>query len=160
MEHPGGIYGKGGPDRQLLRQWPAHCRGTFQWTDITDGELGWSGVGQGQDLVNPCALMVYMGAIANGGKAAEPYLIEKTVSPLGLPSLPHITRKPEASLRLHSPDTGRHDVRKCGETYGTSRFPNMELCAKSGTAEVGEDRHLTPGSPDFCEMRILPMPLW
>ena len=62
------------------------ARGTFQWTGITDGELGWSGVGQGQDLVNPCALMVYMGAIANGGKAAEPYLIEKTVSPLGLPS--------------------------------------------------------------------------
>src|SRR5699024_11027053 len=29
--------------------------GTFQWTDITDGELGWAGVGQGQDLVNPCA---------------------------------------------------------------------------------------------------------
>ena len=24
------------------------------------------------------------------------------------------------------------------KTYGTSRFPNMELCAKSGTAEVGE----------------------
>ena len=24
------------------------------------------------------------------------------------------------------------------ETYGTKRFPNMELCAKSGTAEVGE----------------------
>ena len=23
------------------------------------------------------------------------------------------------------------------ETYGTKRFPNMELCAKSGTAEVG-----------------------
>ena len=22
--------------------------------------------------------------------------------------------------------------------YGTTRFPNMELCAKSGTAEVGE----------------------
>ena len=24
------------------------------------------------------------------------------------------------------------------KTYGTSRFPNMELCAKSGTAEVGD----------------------
>ena len=69
------------------------AKGTFQWTDISDGELGWAGVGQGQDLVNPCALMVYMGAVANGGKAAKPYLIEKTVSPLGIPSLPHITTK-------------------------------------------------------------------
>ena len=24
------------------------------------------------------------------------------------------------------------------KTYGTNRFPNMDLCAKSGTAEVGE----------------------
>ena len=24
------------------------------------------------------------------------------------------------------------------ETYGTKRFPNMELCAKSGTAEVSD----------------------
>ena len=23
------------------------------------------------------------------------------------------------------------------ETYGSSRFPNMDICAKSGTAEVG-----------------------
>ena len=26
------------------------------------------------------------------------------------------------------------------KTYGTKRFPNMELCAKSGTAEVGEGK--------------------
>lgn len=24
------------------------------------------------------------------------------------------------------------------QTYGASRFPNMDICAKSGTAEVGE----------------------
>ena len=64
------------------------AQGSFQWTGISDGELGWAGVGQGQDLVNPCALMVYMGAIASGGKAAEPYLIEKTVSPWACPPCP------------------------------------------------------------------------
>ena len=26
------------------------------------------------------------------------------------------------------------------KTYGTSRFPNMDICAKSGTAEVGEGK--------------------
>ena len=25
-------------------------------------------------------------------------------------------------------------------TYGASRFPNMDLCAKSGTAEVGDGK--------------------
>ena len=85
--------------------------------------------------------MVYMGAIANGGKAAQPYLIDKTVGALGLPSLPHMTKKTEG---LVEKDTARaiaemmaYNVEK---TYGTSRFPNMDICAKSGTAEVGEDK--------------------
>lgn len=43
--------------------------------------------------MNPAALMIYMGAIANGGKAAEPYLILRTESALGLPSLPHFTTR-------------------------------------------------------------------
>lgn len=125
-------------DRYSLNGLPT-AKGTFRWTDISDGELGWAGVGQGQDLVNPCALMVYMGAIAGGGKAAEPYLIEKTVSPLGIPSLPHL---PSKTGRLISAEAAKtladlmaDNVEK---TYGTSRFPNMDLCAKSGTAEVGD----------------------
>ena len=115
------------------------ARGSFQWTGISDGELGWAGVGQGQDLVNPCALMVYMGAIAGGGRAAEPYLIEKTISPLGLPSLPHFTartgRLVDASTAETLAELLADNVEK---TYGTGRFPGMDLCAKSGTAEVGE----------------------
>ena len=113
--------------------------GTFQWTNISDGELGWAGVGQGQDLVNPCALMLYMGAIANGGKAATPYLIERTVSSLGLPSLPHITthtgRLIDASTAETLADLMANNV---AQTYGAGRFPNMDICAKSGTAEVGD----------------------
>lgn len=115
--------------------------GTFQWDGITDGQLGWAGVGQGQDQVNPCAMMVYMGALASGGKAAEPYLIEKSVSALGLPSLPHFTRK---TGRLIASDTAATMADMMAEnvqkTYGASRFPNMDICAKSGTAEVGEGK--------------------
>ena len=115
--------------------------GSFQWDGVTDGQLGWAGVGQGEDQVNPCAMMVYMGAIASGGKAAEPYLIEKTVSALGLPSLPHFTKK---TGRLIASDTAATMADMMAEnvqkTYGASRFPNMDICAKSGTAEVGEGK--------------------
>ena len=117
------------------------AKSTFSWTDLTPGQLGWAGVGQDKDLVNPCALMVYMGAIAGGGKAAEPYLIGKTVSALGVPSLPHLPRKTD---RLVSRETAvqlqellAYNVT---ESYGTKRFPNMDLCAKTGTAEVGEGK--------------------
>lgn len=115
------------------------ARGGFELDGITDGQLGWAGVGQYHNRVNPCSLMVYMGAIANGGRAAEPYLIDRTVSVLGIPSLPHVTRKTE---RLLSADAAAALAEMMADnvemTYGTKRFPNMELCAKSGTAEVGE----------------------
>ena len=115
------------------------AKGTFSFQEATDSQLGWAGVGQYQDQVNPCALMVYMGAIANGGKAAVPYLIEKTVSPLGLPSLPHFTRK--TGTLIESGTAGQIADMMANNvvaTYGASRFPNMDICAKSGTAEVGE----------------------
>ena len=117
------------------------AKGAFDFDGISAGELGWAGVGQGKDQVNPCALMVYMGAVANGGRAAKPYLIQKTVSALGIPSLPRVTKKTgtlvSASTAASLADMMADNVKK---TYGTQRFPNMELCAKSGTAEVGEGK--------------------
>ena len=115
------------------------AKGSFSFDNISDGQLGWAGVGQYKDQVNPCALMVYMGAVANGGKAAEPYLIQKTVSALGVPSLPRWTRKTgtlvSGSTAAALADMMADNVEK---TYGTKRFPNRDICAKSGTAEVGE----------------------
>jgi len=61
--------------------------GSVDLSGATDNDLAWAGVGQYHDSVNPCALMIYMGAIANGGKAVQPTLIQKVVSP-GLPTLP------------------------------------------------------------------------
>ena len=115
------------------------AKSTFDFNGITDGQLGWAGVGQYKDQVNPCSLMVYMGAVANGGKAAKPYLIQKTVSPLGIPSLPHVTTRTGTLISSGTAsklaDMMAANVEK---TYGTKRFPNMDICAKSGTAEVGE----------------------
>lgn len=114
------------------------ARGSFDW-ELNEGRLGWAGVGQDRDLVNPCALMVYMGAIASGGRAAEPYLILRTKN--GLPSLPHWTKKTAALIGLDTAERlAELMAGNVEKTYGQSRFPNMDLCAKSGTAEVGEGR--------------------
>ena len=115
------------------------ARGTFAFSGISAGELGWAGVGQGQDLVNPCSLMVYMGAIANGGKAALPRIIDKTVSALGLSNPIHVTRQTGTLIRSSTAElVADMMANNVADTYGTRRFPNMDLCAKSGTAEVGE----------------------
>lgn len=115
------------------------AKGTFHWEGISTGQLGWAGIGQHRNQVNPCALMCYMGAIANGGKAAVPYLIEKTVSGLGIPSIPHMTRKTDTLIEGDTADRiAELMAENVEKTYGTGRFPNMKICAKSGTAEVGE----------------------
>ena len=41
---------------------------------LSEGQLAWAGVGQAKDSVNPLSMLVYMGAVANGGRAAVPRL--------------------------------------------------------------------------------------
>ena len=115
--------------------------GSFSFTgDITDANLAWAGIGQYHDAVNPCSLMVYMGAIANGGKAAVPRLIQQVDRPV-LPTLPRLTRH---TGQLLSPSTAAALADMMSNnvvvSYGEKRFPGMDLCAKSGTAEVGGDQ--------------------
>lgn len=104
----------------------------------TPNQLGWAGVGQYNDLVNPCAMMVWMGAVANGGKAAVPQLIQKTETPLGTPASFYL-KKQTASLVDRDTASRLADMmaNNVAQTYGSSRFPNMDICAKSGTGEVG-----------------------
>ena len=111
--------------------------GSVELEGATSAQLGWAGVGQYHDLVNPCALMVWMGGVANGGKAAVPYLVLKTEGGLPHPSF-HFTRR---TGQLIQADTAQvladMMAQNVVQTYGADRFPNMDLCAKSGTAEVG-----------------------
>ena len=114
------------------------AKGSFDLTGASTSQIGWSGVGQYNDLVNPCAMMVWMGAIANEGKAAVPYLVEKTEGNLPLPSLPHWTRNTDKLIEADTAQVlGNMMAQNVIQTYGSDRFPNMDICAKSGTAEVG-----------------------
>lgn len=101
-------------------------------------ELAWSGVGQYTDLANPYHMLLIMDAVANGGVYQKPYLIKSVTSPLGIPVK---TGKPETGERLVKTETAdrlksymRYDVTN---GYGDSLFPGLQVCAKTGTAEVG-----------------------
>lgn len=117
--------------------------GTFDYPDSGIG-LAWTGIGQWHDMVNPCSMMVYMGAIANDGKAVLPYLInpsskigkkakELSRKELGIKTDKMIDPATAASLK----DMMANNVIN---NYGSGSFPGLDICAKSGTAEVGNGK--------------------
>ena len=112
--------------------------GSFDLDGLTANELGWAGVGQYNDLVNPCALMVYMGAIGGGGRAAVPRADPEDGERPG-PALPARLHQQTGTLIAADTAAALADMmaRNVTDQYGAGRFPNMDICAKSGTAEVG-----------------------
>ncbi|MGE4549194.1 MAG: penicillin-binding transpeptidase domain-containing protein [Intestinibacillus sp.] len=114
------------------------AKGSFSFPAGDPANLAWAGIGQHNDLVNPCNLMVYMGAIARGGIPTTPQLIRQTTTAGGIPTSiylrKHGARMLEEATANKLSDMMRDDVLT---NYGEDRFPDMQLCAKSGTAEVG-----------------------
>ena len=110
---------------------------TFDFTADGAEGLAWSGIGQGKDLVNPCAMMVYMGAIASGGSTASPQILDSVTMKNGLKtesfSIDHTEELIDPDTAGELTDMMRDDVL---ENYGQDNFPGLNICAKSGTAQV------------------------
>ena len=103
-----------------------------------EGDLAWSGVGQYDTLINPCAMMTLMGAIADGGSAAEPQLILRQTT---MANFPKASPGKSSTGTLWSPSTcqllRQMMANNVATTYGQAQFGSLSVCAKSGTAEVG-----------------------
>lgn len=110
--------------------------GMCDLSDADEPDLAWAGIGQYTDLINACQYMTYMGAIANGGKAAKPYIVERAGSGLtGHKSASVIMdRVIEKKTAQKLTEMMRNNV---VSVYGAANFPDLYVCAKSGTAEVG-----------------------
>ena len=120
------------------------AKGTFSFEGEDDAQVGWSGVGQGKDALNPCSMMTYMGAIACEGKTAVPRLIESIDTGSFLPGGIFRTKQTGELIDAGTARTLRSMMRNnVVQTYGADRFPD-NTCAKSGTAEVGGG--LTPNA--------------
>ena len=113
------------------------AEGHYDISDAVRYEIAWSGIGQYTDLVNPCRFMTLMGAIAGGGEAAEPYVVNRVSSGMAV------------GYRAGKTSTGRLFSRETAKTlqkmmrgkvemiYGTGNFPKgLTVCAKSGTAQL------------------------
>ena len=134
--------GKAGLDKSYDIDGIETKAGTFDYPE-SGVNLAWTGIGQYHDMVNPCSMMVYMGAIANGGTAVMPSIVKPSnivsekidEATTALKTKDMIDEETAASLT----DMMRNNVEN--HYGGENAFPGLELCAKSGTAEVeGQDR--------------------
>ena len=105
--------------------------------------LAWAGVGQSDTLVNPCHLMMIAGAIANGGDGVAPYVVRSMQSPSGVTVYKAMTRPSGISVSATEAQKLRKLLRSnVSDWYGDSRFPGLEMCGKTGTAELdGKTSH-------------------
>lgn len=123
-----------GFNKQLYAKEVPLVRSRFSPSETSKAELGWAGIGQSTTLVNPCHFLAIINAVANGGTGYAPDRIRSmsTFSVL-------VGRMPDTMVKMN-PDTAaklkemlRSNVR---DEYGDDRFPGLEMCGKTGTAEI------------------------
>ncbi len=122
----------------------------YEVKDSNDIDFGWSGIGQHNDLVNPFQYLTFMGAIAGDGEMVYPYLVKKLTSSSGI-TLKSASKKTTKIMSSENADKLQKMMRNnVIKNYGDYRFSGLEVCGKTGTAEVGDKS--TPHSwfTGFC----------
>lgn len=110
--------------------------GNFRVTDAADVELAWSAIGQHKDLINPCAYLAFVGAVANGGQGVTPYIMESITVGDKL-TYQAQTKQMERVMSEETAQILREFMRNnVVNNYGAENFPGLTVCAKSGTGEL------------------------
>lgn len=116
------------------------AKSSFDLSSASQLDLGWAGVGQYTTLVNPCHTLMIVGAIANDGQAVQPYLVQKITSQTGRSILEAET---VAGQQMFSSATAQklQEMLRSNVVnyYGDSKFRKLEMCGKTGTAEVSSN---------------------
>ena len=117
----------------------ATAAGNFDLSNAADSQIAWAGIGQYTNLINACQYMTVMGAIANGGKAAKPYLMDEVDGGV-LTGYKAKTKMLDWSVDADAAQRLSEIMRGAVvNRYGAGYFPDLYVCAKSGTAEVSPD---------------------
>ncbi len=113
------------------------AKGLFDLSNAEEVGLAWSGIGQYTDQINACRFLTFMGQIAGGGTAAEPYLVKSVDGG----TLSSHNASPKLTDRIMSADIALRLQKLMHNNvvynYGEENFAGLYACAKSGTAEQG-----------------------
>ena len=111
--------------------------GNYNIAETAPVSFAWSCIGQHSDLVNPARYMTFMGAIAGGGAAAEPYLMAH-VENSGETTYQAKARQTDRLMPESVADTVKEYMRNnVKAVYGDWNFGGLPVCAKSGTSQLG-----------------------
>lgn len=118
-----------------------------------DATTGWTGIGQGQTLVCPAAMLRLMCAIANDGKAVPFNVVDRFENQKGktirFAQDTAETQLINSDIASQMKDLMRNNVKT---QYGDSKYKGLNLCAKSGTAQIDNvDAHNTAWFVGFMD---------
>lgn len=118
-------------------------KSTFDVTKTSKTDLGWAGIGQYTTLVSPYLMMSIVGAIANNGDAIQPYLVASVKSSMGITTKTKATKFSQISVNSTIAAKMKKFLRSdVTNHYGDSKFPGLEMCGKTGTAQLdGKESH-------------------
>ena len=125
----------------------------YDATGAGENYLAWSGIGQYEDLANPMLMAMICSAVANGGTATSPYILTDDG---GLLDKLNISVNKSSDIEMMSPDTAskvKELMRGAAEGYAWRGvdLAGLSFCAKTGTAEVGEDKEATAWFVGFID---------
>lgn len=131
--------------------------GNYDISQAAPVSFAWSCIGQYNDQINPARFMTFMGAVGGGGIAAEPYLVEtvKCGTETTYQAETHQTDRlmPE-SVAKQLKDYMRNNVQI---VYGDWNFPGLQVCAKSGTSQLGGEQTSNAMFAGFVENAEYPL---
>lgn len=119
--------------------------GHFDTTDkikLGVDALGWTGIGQGNTRIAPITMLRIVSAVANGGTAVSFNIVDSLANQAGkaldftLPSNQLSMMNSDVAEKLKK--MMRYNVTN---HYGESRYKGLNLCAKSGTAQIDSDEN-------------------
>lgn len=118
----------------------ATSAGNFDLSETSAASVAWASIGQHTDEINPCRFMTFLGAVAAGGRGVDPYLVEK-ITVNGSTTYEASANKTDRLMSKETAEVLREYMMNNVQTkYGEDNFPELMVCAKSGTAEVGGDK--------------------
>ncbi|MBR2732403.1 MAG: penicillin-binding protein [Clostridia bacterium] len=129
-----------GFNKQLTAKEIRLAKSRFSPSKTSKAELGWAGIGQSTTYLNPAHMLAIVGAVANGGVGYAPDRIRAAGAlseVVGRVPEPLVKMNPATAAQLQK--LLRSNV---ADQYGESKFPGLEMCGKTGTAQIdGETSH-------------------